>query len=180
MAERRRNNFTYHTDGSAAYQVDYVPGSRESTARPLPKQQPKPHKKTRKKPVVHEKIAIAPFAVLGVALALFMLVLVLFGYVQIYEAGSEVANLEDRIATLQEENKKLQTQFENAVDLQQIEQSARELGMQQPSSKQKITVRVPVEDVTVISAETGSNPIETAVRAIYETAQDLLEYLRLR
>lgn len=175
-----RNDNRYRTNGTAAYQESYNPYNRESTARPLHQPKTVPQQRPRKAKVVREKIAIAPFGVLGVAIALSMLVLVLFGYVQIYEVSSRVADLQEQYANLQEENKKLQTQFDNAVDLEQIEIRAKELGMQQPSAKQTISVRVPAADVTVISQQTHSSVAESAVRAVYETAMDLLEYLRLR
>ena len=177
---QRRNKITYSVNGTAAYQPSYGTPGRESTARPLPRQKPEPQRRPARRPqkVVREKMAVAPFAVLGVALVLGMLVLVLFGYVQIYESGSQVSDLQDRLAELKEENHKLQSEFDNAVDLQQVEKRAMELGMQQPSAKQSVSVEVPVEDVTVISGQTHDNPLETAARAVYETARDLMEYLR--
>ncbi len=183
---QRRDKMTYSVNGSAAYQPSYGTPGRESTARPLPERKPErrqaPARQPRRQPrkVVHEKIAIAPFGVLGIALALGLLVLVLFGYVQIYESGSQVSDLQDRLTELKEENHKLQSEFDNAVDLQQVEKRAMELGMQRPSAKQSVSVEVPVEDVTVISGRTHSSPVRTAVLAVYETARDLVEYLRRR
>ncbi len=49
--------------------------------------------------------------------------------------------------------------------------------MQQPTSKQSVTLRIPAEDTAVIAPQVASNPLRAAWEAIVETFQGLLEYL---
>lgn len=181
MEEQWSRQSVYRTDGSAAYDLAYQPLGSESTARPLetPERRQAPVRRPKPK-TVHVKMAVAPLTVLGMMAAAMMLVLVLFGYVQIYESSSRVAAMEAQVQALQEEGDKLRDQYNRGFDLEEIESRARALGMQRASDKQKITLNIPVQDVTVISEETAENPVEAACRAIVETAKSLLEYLRLR
>lgn len=175
---QRRTAFEFRTDGSAAYDPSYFAGQ-ESTAQPLPQprhtptRRPRPGKKTR----VRQKMAVSPFAVLGMTMAIVMLVLVIFGYVQVYEAGSEVDEMQSLVAQLQEDNRNLQNQYDSSINLEDIEARARELGMQQPSAKQIITLNIPAQDTAVIARESTANPIAAAINAIVDTFRSLLEYL---
>lgn len=174
-----RSKIAYRTQGSAAYNPEFYVGQ-ESTARPLPPERPKPRPKhrARKQPVVRQKMAVAPFALVGVAAALMMLVLVIFGYAQVYESASRLGEMEDTVAELQEENQKLQNQYDSSIHLDQIEARAKELGMQLPTDKQTIVLHIPAEDTAVIAPKASSNPFQAAWQAIVETVQGLLEYLR--
>lgn len=126
----------YPTNGSAAY--DY---RRYGSA--APQQVPHrglPEERRRPEPVrrVRAKLAVAPFALLGMAAALGMLILVVFSYVQLYEAKSRVSQLDSELAALQQEQQTLSSQFESQVDLAAVEQRALELGMVQASSVQTV------------------------------------------
>lgn len=122
-------------------------------------------------------MAVSPFAVLGMTMAIVMLVLVIFGYVQVYEAGSQVDEMQSRVTQLQEDNRNLQNQYDSSINLEDIEARARELGMQQPSAKQIITLNIPAQDTAVIARESAANPIAAAINAIVDTFRSLLEYL---
>lgn len=174
-----RSKIAYRTQGSAAYNPDFYTGQ-ESTARPLPpkRPQPRPKRQTKKQPVVRQKMVVAPFALVGVAAALLMLVLVIFGYAQVYESASKLGEMEDAVAELQEENQKLQNKYDSSINLEQIEARAKELGMQLPTDKQTIVLHIPAEDTTVIAPKTSTNPFQAAWDAIVETVRGLLEYLR--
>ena len=67
-------------------------------------------------------------------LAGLMLLLVICGYVQLYEATNEVGQLQDEIATLQEKNDRLQSTYDEKVDLNTVESEAAKLGMHKPNS----------------------------------------------
>ena len=99
-------------------------------------------------------MAVSPFAVVGVAGALLMLVLVIFGYAQVYESASRLGEMRDTVAQLQEENQKLQNQYDSSINLEQIEERARELGMQQPTANQIVTLHIPAEDTAVVVPKT--------------------------
>ena len=138
---------------------------------------PSPAPRRKKQPVARQKMTVSPFALLGIAASLMMLVLVLFGYAQVYESASQVGEMRDTVAELQEENRKLQNEYDSSINLEKIEARAKELGMQQPTSKQSVTLRIPAEDTAVIAPQAASNPLRAAWEAIVETFQGLLEYL---
>lgn len=180
MARKYEEN-KYRTAGSAAVDLTYT-YERESTARPLP--QPEPKRKPQRQPrpqkrsAPRQKIAVSLFSVVGMAAALMMLVLVIFGYSQVYASAERLDTLESQVQSLQQDNRKLNSQYDTSINLEEVETRARELGMQQPSAKQIVNIQVPAQDITVVSSKVASNPIQAAWDAIVETARDLWEYLR--
>mgnify|MGYP000432290392 CR=1 FL=1 len=65
-----------------------------------------------------------------------LLVLVVFGYVQLFEATSEVSKLENQLSALQSQQKQLQSRYEARIDLDAIETAAGDLGLTKPSQEQ--------------------------------------------
>ena len=173
MAQDRRK-IEYRTQGSAAYDPSFYV-SEESVAQQIPAAKPRP--RHRKQPVARQKMVVSPFALLGIAVSLLMLVLVLFGYAQVYESASQLGEMRDTVAELQEENRKLQNEYDSCINLEKIETRAKELGMQQPTAKQSVTLHIPAEDTAVIAPQASTNPFRAAWDAIVETFQGLLEYL---
>ncbi len=168
----------YPVNGSAAVEPAYIPEPRRrTTGKPANKRRPAQKKKAAANSVERQKMVVAPFGVAGVIVAMTMLVLVIFGYAQVYQSASKVGELEDELSTLAEENSKLSNEYNSSIDLKNIEERARELGMQQPSEKQIIALQVSAEDTVVVAQKSSSNPIVAAWEAIVETAQGLLEYL---
>lgn len=177
MPRTQEFEFEYRTNGSAAVAPVYVP-RQESTARPLPQEESGRNPKRNPHKAHRPTMVVAPFTVVGVAVAMLMLVLVLFGYSQVYESGQAVGDMEKYVETLQTENHKLQNTFDTSIDLQKVEERARELGMQQPSAKQIVTLQIPLEDTTVVTQKAASNPLKAAWEALVDTTEGLLEYLR--
>lgn len=180
MAQKRELDFEYtyeyRTNGSAAVAPSYVP-QRDNTAKPIPEREPRRQPQRRPKHAPKQKMVVAPMAVMGVAVAMLMLVLVLFGYSQVYESGQRVGDMENTIEDLQAENLKLRNKYDTSIDLQRVEERAMELGMQQPSAKQIVMLQIPVEDITVVTEKAASNPLSAAWEAVVDTAQSLWEYL---
>ena len=85
MADRRAQ---YHTNGAAAYDVYAWNQGTAPQRRPepqhLPEERPLPQKRQRAK----ARTALAPFTVVGMLAVACLLVLVVFGYVQLFEATS--------------------------------------------------------------------------------------------
>ena len=107
----------YRTDGSAA--VD-VYAARESTARSLSKKPKRlPDVPAREKPAQRPRAAISLTAVVGAAAALFLLFLVVFSYVRLYELKSEVGELKQTVVKLNEQSDALRSEYE-ASPLQKI------------------------------------------------------------
>ena len=95
MAQDRRK-IEYRTQGSAAYDPSFYV-SEESVAQQIPAAKPRPRHK--KQPVARQKMVVSPFALLGIAVSLLMLVLVLFGYAQVYESASQLGEMRDTVAS---------------------------------------------------------------------------------
>ena len=166
----------YRTNGSAAYDIRTV---KENTARPLERPERLPDAPQRTKPLtrVKTKLAIAPFTVLGTAVAVVMLFLVVFSYVRLYEAQSAVGELKDTKSTLSEEQQRLRSQYENSLDLAAVEARATELGMRQPLPAQIVYVEVAAGDTVQLSeAPQDRNIFEQVYDAFYGVISDVVEY----
>ena len=166
----------YRTNGSAAYDLNSV---RDNTARPLRQPERLPDAPERAKPVrrVKTRLAIAPFTVLGTAVAVVMLFLVIFSYVRLYEAQSAVSDLKETKTLLTEEQQRLRSQYENSLDLEAIEARALELGMRQPLPSQIVYVEVAAGDrVELGEVQEERNLFEQIYDAFYGVISDVVEY----
>ena len=166
----------YRTNGSAAYDLHSV---RDNTARPLRQPERLPDAPERAKPVrrVKTRLAIAPFTVLGTAVAVVMLFLVIFSYVRLDEAQSAVSDLKETKTLLTEEQQRLRSQYENSLDLEAIEARALELGMRQPLPSQIVYVEVAAGDsVELGEVQEERNLFEQIYDAFYGVISDVVEY----
>ena len=166
----------YRTNGSAAYDLHSM---RDNTARPLRQPERLPDAPERAKPVrrVKTRLAIAPFTVLGTAVAVVMLFLVIFSYVRLYEAQSAVSDLKETKTLLTEEQQRLRSQYENSLDLEAIEARALELGMRQPLPSQIVYVEVAAGDsVELGEVQEERNLFEQIYDAFYGVISDVVEY----
>lgn len=129
MAEERRTR-RYNTYGNVAYQPEYEQAAparrgneRRRPAEPVrrPRVQPRTRPITRPDVEVRPQGAIAPFAIVGfLAVAVCALLLVMTS-AQLAMANDQTVELRDTLAQLQEEERTLQTQYEMAYDLAEIE-----------------------------------------------------------
>lgn len=90
----------------------------------------------------------AKFSIFTKAILLFaILFLVLFRNSQISERFAKIQNLKSEITTLQKENDQLEINIQNSLNLNTIEQSAKELlGMQKLTNKQTHYISIPKKD----------------------------------
>ena len=97
----------YRSNGSAAYDV-----RRRNTAQPLERPERLPDAPARRKPARHvrARLGISPLTALGAAAAVLMLALVVFSYIRLYEARSDVGKLQTQLSTLEEQQARLQSQ----------------------------------------------------------------------
>lgn len=166
----------YAVHGSAAVEPAYVPEPKRRT-KSAPNKKTAHRRRLAANTVKRQKMVVAPFGVVGVLMAMTMLVLVIFGYAQVYQSASVVGDLEYELSSLNEENSKLSSEYNSSIDLKSIEARAKELGMQQPSERQIIALQVFAEDTVVVAQKSSSNPFVAAWEAIVETARGLWEYL---
>lgn len=175
---QNRNQYRnlYRTNGAAAYDINAFRGtSAPEIQRPkLPEEQRRPVRRVR----VKAKAAVSPFAVVGMMAAACMLVLVIFGYVQLYEATSEVGDLTSELSALQQENQMLQSEYEGKIDLAAIEERAtKELGMVQPAANQIVCFNLSGSDRAVVVQEKSTNPLTTVIDALKSSVESLVSYL---
>ena len=162
----------YRSNGSAAYDV-----RRRNTAQPLERPERLPDAPARHKPARHvrARLGISPLTALGAAAL--MLALVVFRYIRLYEARSDVGKLQTQLSTLEEQQARLQSQYDNALDLEQIEKRAKELGMRQPGSSQIIYVQVDADDTTeVYAAPAEKNVFVRVIDAFRSAFTDAINY----
>lgn len=158
----RNTGSVYH--GSAAPEIQH-PG--------LPEERVLPQHQRREK----AKAAIAPFAVVGMAVALCMLILVIFGYVQLYEATEQVSNLSWELSSLQEDQAVLRSLYEGSIDLGEVETRAAELGLSIPTREQTVYVNLSGSDRAEIYQIQRKNIFQQIFGALESSAGGLVEYL---
>ncbi len=178
MADERR-----YYNGAAAYDVysdrNYTNAAREIAQpqpqrRRLPQEQPLHEQRQR----VRAKTAVAPFTLLGMVVVACMLVLVIFGYVQLFEASSDVSELESKLSELTQERIQLQARYDAKIDLNAISLRAAELGLSEPKESQVVYVNLTGSDRAEIYQEEKTNVIEEIVSAVEERISGLIAYLR--
>lgn len=170
MAREERQ---YRYNGAAAYDV-YRGQAAPQIQRPsLPEERPEPVRRKR----IKVKTAVSPFALFGMLGAACMLVLVIFGYVQLYEATSQVGRLETTLEKLQEEKTNLHSVYEGKIDLSHIEERAAELGMRQPENGQMRYVNLTGSDKAEIITQESHSLLGDITAAIKDSVSGLVAYL---
>ena len=176
----RSNNAYQIYNGSAAYDLYkketyeyYGNAAPEIQRQGLPEERILPEKRQR----VKVKAAVAPFAVVGLMVVACMLILVVFGYVQLYEATERVSSLKSELNTLQQEQVILESLYESGIDLDYIELRASELGLSVPTREQTVYLNLTGSDRAEIYTVEKSSLFQRIVQAIETSASGLVEYL---
>ncbi len=154
--------YRYH--GSAAPEIQN-PG--------LPEERPLPQKRQR----VRVKAAVSLTAVAGLMVVACMLILVIFGYVQLYEATEEVSTLQSQLSTLQKEQIILESRYESAIDIEELQQKATELGLAVPTREQTIYLNLSGTDRAERYSTESVSLLRRILQAIESSASGLVEYL---
>ena len=121
MAQSNRK--FYRDNGAAAYDVyawndqaarQYEDGRAYERSR----QYELPEEQVREQPYrrVKSRTAIAPFTI-GMLTVACLMILVIFGYVQLFEASSSVSKLENQLANLKEQQLMPQSKYDAKIDL---------------------------------------------------------------
>ncbi len=123
-----------YTDGSAAKKLEVASAV---------KQQPRRKKIVQKKIVVH----IDPVAILGLAVAAVMLVLMLTGVAQLRAAQQKTAQMEQYVASLEQNQAQLEASYRSGYDIDEVERMALALGMVPQEDVQQVTMQVtPIQE----------------------------------
>jgi len=176
MPEREKNQRYY----GAVTAADY----RGSAARALP-QMPEPARSLpdevrapKPREGAHRRLRVSPLTVIGMLMLAFLLLMLVNAYVQYYETTSRVGELQTQLAKQNDDISKLRSAYESKIDLKQIEQRARELGMRQPLQKQTVYINVAGADHTELLAVDDRGFLARAWDAICEGIDDILEYFK--
>ena len=106
-----------------------------------------------------------------------MLALVVFSYIRLYEARSDVGKLQTQLSTLEEQQARLQSQYDNALDLEQIEKRAKELRHAQPGSSRSSMCRSDADDTTKVYARAcGEDGFVRVIDAFRSAFTDAINY----
>ena len=166
------------TDGSFAYNIYDARFAGTAVPQQQPPELPDEVPEPRKKKLPKAKLTIAPFAVIGMLAAVVLLAMVVYGYVQFYEASNRAGELRSQLSTVQTETGKLRSAYESRINLPEIEQRAKELGMSQPSVKQSVYLNIAGTDHTEVFRPDSRNFAEKAWDAISSSFEGILEYFR--
>ena len=104
--------------------------------------------------------------------------MVVYGYVQYYEASSRVGELNSQLTHELQENTKLRSSYESKIDLKQIEVQARELGMRQPTARQTVYLNIPGADHTEVLEVDNRSFLQKTWDAIRDSFTGIVEYFR--
>lgn len=163
----------YRTNGSAALNIY----TQESTARPLERPQRLPDAPAQKKTKEKLRLHISAFTIVGGAVAILLLVLVVFSFVRMFEEQSKVSALQEAYAALTQEQERLTANYEQALDLKQVEQRARQLGMREIQPSQIREIEIAAGDTTqVFGAPEERNIFEQVFDAFQSLFRDAVEY----
>lgn len=157
MARANEIYVRYYTPGSVAQKVEFP--QRE---KPKPKThcEPKTHNTSKtqkpkaKRPAQAQtqtqqaelpKIELDGLSVVGIVLSAVMLVCMLVGVFQVWQADRETAQMQAYIAQLEQENQSLREEYTDSYDPEEIRSAAMSMGMIPVEDAQHIAISVPQE-----------------------------------
>ena len=94
------------------------------------------------------RIAVDPVAVSGIVAAVALLVMLVVGTVQYFQACRQYQAMMDYVVTVQNENVELRESYRSQIDLDKVREQALALGMIPRAEAEHMTIRVevPVEE----------------------------------
>lgn len=174
MVMARRDSYELYHGSAAVDLYQYYGSTAPEIQHPgLPEERIIPQKRQR----VKVKAAVSFTAVVGLMVVACMLILVIFGYVQLYEATEQVSTLESQLSQLQQEQVILKSRYEGGIDLDYIEQRAAELGFGVPTKEQTVYLNLSGSDQAEIYHTEKTGILERIIQAIESSASGLVEYL---
>lgn len=168
-------------DGNAAYDLYRNPWN-ESTARELelPELPELPQRRpaNQEQVIVKARAEISVVAVLGFVVVLALLVMVISGYVRLYELSSVHTELTNQLSTLEAEQSRLEASYESKLDMEQIEAvAAGELGMHVPGENQIVYLDMSGEDAAVVY-DSDALGVSSVFQALKNGFSYLTDYIR--
>ena len=136
-----------------------------------------PGERTRAKPAATPKstYSLSLFAIVGTAFVMALMLFVVLANISYVEATNETVKLEARIAELTAEERKLQIEYEQTFNMNEIERYAVDvLGMTKPESEQVSVMRAATED----RAQVLEVADEGGIKGIGSFLSSLLAYFK--
>ena len=159
MAENANNTYGRGAVyGSLAYDFNHpeLYGGEDEYSQ-VPEQEQKQNTETRvqtrvrPKSAVRTKQGIAPFAIIGVLVAAFLVVTAITAQVSVVNISGDSVALQAKLAELEEEQTRLRIAYESAFNLAEIEEYAiTNLGMQKPNAAQITYIDTSAPDRAVV------------------------------
>ena len=175
MAQPNRRNL-YRDNGAAAYDVyawnDQTARQYDDNRayeRTLPIELPDERAYEQPYRRVKARTAIAPFTLAGM--------LTVVGYVQLFEASSNVSALESRLANLKEQQLMLQSKYDAKIDLTAAEEYAAEIGLTKCQPEQIVYVSFSGNDQAEIYTQQRTSVFGEILDAMQQSILGLIEYL---
>lgn len=161
----------YAWNDNAARQYDDNRAYRQPQRRELPEEQRREQPYRR----VKAKTAVAPFTLAGLVVVACLMVLVIFGYVQLFEASSEVSRLETQLSNLKEQQLMLQSKYDAKIDLDAAADYAAEIGLTKCQPEQIVYVNFSGADQAEIFSPTRTSVLGEIVEAMQQSILGLIE-----
>ncbi|MBR3133800.1 MAG: cell division protein FtsL [Clostridia bacterium] len=144
---------------SSRYQYGTSPRKLEPEYRKVPKKYPKKSTMANNKKAMAKKKKIQKKAVIYVVIAFLAFFAISYRNSQIDEAFSKTEDLKENYQAIQKENEQIEVSIDNSLNLNNVEQSAKEqLGMQKMTNKQTVYVTLPKKDY--IESDIDSSDLE--------------------
>ena len=172
MAEERRRrtpgSYIYSTSGSAALQPELVPEERPQQPQRR-KQQRKPEPRREQSYRLREQEAVSLFGLIGFAAVAVLACLCIFCEVQLNTINRQLVSCTAQISELQEEEEKLEAQYESLFDLQSIESDMLAGGrMIKPVDSQRVYLELSEEDNAETFDGTGGESFLSGLKSLFE------------
>lgn len=165
-------------EGSVAYQIYERPFDGSAAVQPIPAALPEEKVSPKKQKAPKAKLEIAPLAAIGLAVVVFLLAMVLYSYVQLYEATNRAGDLRAELTAAQNETAKLRSAYESRINLDEIEARAKELGMNTPTAKQTVYINVAGADRAEVLQVDERSFLQKALDAVSGSFRGIVEYFR--
>ena len=105
------------------------------------------------------------------------MILVIFGYVQLFEASRNVSRLETQLANLKEQQLMLQSKYDAKIDLTAAEEYAAEIGLTKCQPEQIVYVSFSGNDQAEIYTQQRTSVFGEILDAMQQSILGLIEYL---
>ena len=147
-------SLAYDFNHPELYQEEYS-APRTPAAKPRTETQTKV--RTRARTAVRTRQGISPMAILGCAVAAFLMIIAITAQITLFDVSGQNVALTTQLAELETEQAKLRIAYESAFNLAEVETYAiSELGMQKPSADQIYYIDTSAPDKAVVIADGAS------------------------